>query len=167
VSVTIEHGPRVDEQNADLVNVELIDSHWSWNAELPRLAFEVERWPWLRSVFEEATRVSRLMISVTFTLMQYQVALRVEMLPLHWFEVRVWGFVIAPDGHSVNLYWVLILTDRPTTEALLKDGSTPDSHFNSVYRVLTLTTQTYTESLLNDGSTLDGHFYNLYQVLTW
>ena len=129
--------------------------------------FEVERWPWLRSVFEEATRVSRLMISVTFTLMQYQVALRVEMLPLHWFEVRVWGFVIAPDGHSVNLYWVLILTDRPTTKALLKDGSTPDSHFNSVYRVLTLTTQTYTESLLNDGSTLDGHFYNLYQVLTW
>jgi len=47
LSVIAEWGPRVDEQNANLVvesNAELTGSHWSWNTELSRLAFEVEMW---------------------------------------------------------------------------------------------------------------------------
>ena len=44
----------------------------------------------------------------------------------------------ALEGHSDNLYQILILTAKTYIEALLKDRSAPDGHSDSLYWVLTL-----------------------------
>ena len=45
----------------------------------------------------------------------------------------------ALDGHFDSLYWVLTLTTRAYTEALLKDRSAPCGDSYSLYQVLTIT----------------------------
>jgi len=54
-------------------------SRLCWNVELPKVAFKAETQLWMGFTSEEATRVSRLMMSVTFALVWCQVVLRVEM----------------------------------------------------------------------------------------